>query len=434
MVVDDLKYFGHCFDSSYLKYYWGKVMEKIAITGLGIISPSGIDKRKFWSNLVHGRSAVEKIERFDASLYPSRIAGQVKELEAYSNVSSRLLKKIDLFSHMALVASQLCLDDAKINLSEENLKRVGIFMGNALGGWLYAETELRDMYIEGREGVSPFMASAWFPAAPQGQISIHYGIKGYSKTIVADRASSLMAIGYAAKTIARDKCDFILAGGMEAPVTPYALLCCVTSGALTKNNDFPHAAYKPFDKNRDGLAIAEGAGVMTLEPLNRVKSRQAHVYANIIGYASTTDAVDRIEPAKDGEQLARAISLALTDAGLVPTDIDYVCLDAAGTHVGDLSETRAIKKAFGQHAYNIPMSAPKSVFGNMLGASGALDVASTVLAMEHNMVPPTINLSTPDPECDLDYCANKAQEKTINNAIVINRGRGGVNTVLVLQK
>ncbi len=410
-------------------------MEKIAITGLGIISPSGIDKRVFWANIKAGRSAVEKIERFDASLYPSRIAGHVKELEGYSNVSSRLLKKIDLFSHMALVASELALEDAKINLAQENLKRVGIFMGNAIGGWLYAETELRDMYLEGREGVSPFMASAWFPAAPQGQISIHYGIKGFSKTIVADRASSLMAIGYAARTIIRGKCDFILAGGMEAPVTPYALLCCNTSGMLTKNNDHPQSAYRPFDKNRDGLAIAEGAGVLTLEPQSRVSRRKdAHVYANIIGYGTTTDAVNRIEPSSDAIQLARAIKIALDDAGLRPKDIDYICADGAGTQIGDATETKAIKAAFGDHARKVPVSAPKSIYGNMLGASGVLDVITTVLAMEHNLVPPTINYQTPDPECDLNYCVNGPKEKIIKNAMIINRGRGGINCVLILQK
>jgi 3-oxoacyl-[acyl-carrier-protein] synthase II len=409
-------------------------MEKIAITGLGIISPSGIDKRTFWSNITHGRSAVKKIERFDASLYGSRIAGHVEELEAYSNVSSRLLKKIDLFSHMALVASELCLADAKISMEQEDLKRVGIFMGNAIGGWLYAETELRDMYIEGREGVSPFMASAWFPAAPQGQISIHYGIKGYSKTIVADRASSLMAIGYAARTIIRGKCDFILAGGMEAPVTPYALLCCNTSGVLSKRNDQAATAYSPFDKNRDGLAIAEGAGIITLEPQSRVAKRGAHVYANIIGYATTTDGTNRIDPSSDGKQLARCITLALKDAGLEPKDIDYICADGAGTVLGDISETKAIKQAFGDHAKKIPVTAPKSIYGNMLGACGALDVVTTVLAMEHGVVPPTINLQTPDPECDLDYCPNKPQNKTIKNAVIINRGRGGINCVLVLQK
>ena len=282
-------------------------MKPIAITGIGLVTPSGIDKRKFWSNLVHGRSVVKKIDRFDASLYPSHIAGQVHELDAYSNVSSRLLKKIDLFSHMGLVASEMALQDAKLDLSQEDLKRAGIFMGNAIGGWLYAETELRDLYLEGREGVSPFMASAWFPAAPQGQISIHYGIKGYSKTIVSDRASSLMAIGYGAKNLLRGKNNFILAGGMEAPVTPYALLCCNTSGCLSSNNEEASTAYRPFDKSRDGFAIAEGAGILILEPPARVKSRGAHVYANIIGFGTTTDGVDRIEPASDGVELARAI-------------------------------------------------------------------------------------------------------------------------------
>ena len=409
-------------------------MDKIAITGIGIVSPSGMDKRKFWSNVSHGRSAVEKITRFDASKYPSHVAGHVHELDAYSNVSSRLLKKIDLFAHMALVASEMALQDAKVDIQQENLERAGIFMGNAIGGWLYAETELRDLYLEGREGVSPFMASAWFPAAPQGQVSIHYGIKGYSKTVVADRASSLMAIDYAARTLIRGKNDFILAGGMEAPVTPYALLCCNTSGMLTRKNDTPQTAYRPFDKTRDGFAIAEGAGIVILEPQDRVKKRNAHVYANIIGYGTTTDGVDRIDPAADGKELANAIHIALDDAKLEPSRIDYICLDGAGTKLSDITETMAIKQVFNGKASQILCSAPKSVFGNMLGACGALDVITTVLAMEHSLVPPTINLTTPDPECDLDYVPNKAREKEIKNALVINRGRGGINCALVLQK
>lgn len=409
-------------------------MKKISITGLGIVSPSGIDKRKFWANVSHGRSSVRKIERFDASRYPSRIAGQVQELAAYSNVSSRLLKKIDLFSHMALVASEISLIDAGIDLAKENLKRAGIFAGNAIGGWLYAETELRDMYLEGREGVSPFMASAWFPAAPQGQISIHYKIKGYSKTIVADRASSLMAIAYGAKNLNDGKNDFILAGGMEAPVSPYGLLCCNTSGVLTRQNDNPETAYRPFDLTRDGMAVAEGAGILILETEERATKRQANIHANIIGYGTTTDAVDRIEPAADGVELSRAIQMALDDAGMGPSDIDYICADGVGTKIGDISETRGIKLAFGAQAKKIPVSCPKSVFGNMLGASGALDVAITILAMEHSLVPPTINLQMSDPECDLDYCPHRAQEKEIKRALVINRGRGGINCALILEK
>ncbi len=409
-------------------------MQPVAITGIGLVTPSGIDRRKFWSNVLHGRSVIKKIDRFDASRYRSHIAGHVHELDAYSNVSSRLLKKIDLFSHMGLVASEIAIQDAKLDLSKEDLKRAGIFMGNAIGGWLYAETELRDLYLEGREGVSPFMASAWFPAAPQGQISIHYGIKGYSKTIVADRASSLMAIGYGAKNLLRGKNDFILAGGMEAPVTPYALLCCNTSGCLSPNNEEAQTAYRPFDKNRDGFAIAEGAGILILEPHSRVKSRGVDVYANIIGFATTTDGVDRIKPAQDGIELARAIRMALNDAGLQPPDIDYICADGAGGVESDISETKAIKLAFNDYARTIPISAPKAVFGNMLGACGAIDVITTVLAMEHQLIPPTINLRDPDPDCDLDYVPNEARAKDIKNAIVINRGRGGINCVLVLQK
>jgi 3-oxoacyl-[acyl-carrier-protein] synthase II len=409
-------------------------MNKIAITGIGIVSPSGLDKRKFWSNIKAGRSAVEKITRFNSSRYTSQVAGHVHELDAYSNVSSRLLKKIDMFSHMALVGTELALQDAGLDLEKEDLDRAGIFMGNALGGWLFAETELRDLYIEGREGVSPFAASAWFPAAPQGQISIHYKMKGYSKTVVADRASSLQAIAYGARTLNRGKNDFIVAGGMEAPVTPYALLCCQTSGMLTQQNDTPETAYKPFDKNRDGYAIAEGAGIVILEPPKRAKKRNAHVYADIIGYGTTTDGVDRIDPAEDGESLADAIRLALDDARLKPAQIDYICLDGAGTKMGDLTEAMAIKKVFNGSSTKMIASAPKSIFGNMLGATGALDVITTVLAMEHGMVPPTINIKEQDPECDINLCIHKAVEKQIHNALVINRGRGGINCALVLQR
>jgi len=211
-------------------------MDKIAVTGIGIVSPSGIGKRQFWANIKSGRSFIKEITRFDASKYLSRIAGQIDDLEKYSHVSERLLKKIDAFSHMALIAAEMSLQDAGIDIKNEDPSLIGIFLGNAIGGWLYAETELRDLYIEGREGVSPYMASAWFPAAPQGQVSIYYGIKGFSKTVVADRAGSSMAIGYARKVLSKNKLNMILAGGMEAPVTPYALLCCNTYGALSRNN------------------------------------------------------------------------------------------------------------------------------------------------------------------------------------------------------
>lgn len=408
-------------------------MCKIAVTGIGVVTPSGIGKRQFWANIKSGRSFIKGITRFDASQYPSRIAGQIDELEKYGMLSERLLKKIDAFSHMALIASELALQDAGIDIKKEDPNLVGIFLGNAIGGWLYAETELRDMYIEGREGVSPYMASAWFPAAPQGQVSIYYGIKGFSKTVVADRAGSLMALGYARKVLSKNKLNMILAGGMEAPVTPYALLCCNTYGALSKNNANPKSAYRPFDKKRDGCVIAEGAGVVVMEGIERAKSRGANILAYISGYGTSCDGVDRIQPASDGKELARAIRIALADAKITPEQIDYISLDGMAVEIWDDTEIKAIREVFGLKAKDIPVSCPKSMFGNLLGASGAVDMIAAILAMEHNLVPPTVNLDEPAVS-GLNYIGKTAKEHVVNKALIISRGRGGINSALVIEK
>jgi len=408
-------------------------MDKITVTGIGVVTPSGIGKRQFWANIKSGRSFIKEITRFDASKYPSHIAGQIDDLEKYSHVSERLLKKIDAFSHMALISAELALQDAGIDIKNEDPNLVGIFLGNAIGGWLYAETELRDLYIEGREGVSPYMASAWFPAAPQGQVSIYYGIKGFSKTVVADRASSLMAVGYARKVLSKNKLNLILSGGMEAPVTPYALLCCNTYGALSKNNAHPQEAYRPFDKKRDGFVIAEGAGIVVMEPVERAKERGAKILAYISGYGTTCDGVNRINPASDGKELARAINMALNDAGVSAEEIDYISLDGLAVDIWDNSEIEAIKAVFGKRAQEIPMSCPKSMFGNLLGASGAVDMIATILAMENSLIPPTLNLDEPATN-GLNFVRGKAEEQRIDKALVISRGRGGINSALVIEK
>ena len=408
-------------------------MEKIAVTGIGIVTPSGIGKRQFWANIKAGRSFIKKITRFDASKYPSHIAGQIDDLDKYTNVSERLLKKIDAFSHMALIASDLALQDAGIDIKNEDPNLVGIFLGNAIGGWMYAETELRDLYIEGREGVSPYMASAWFPAAPQGQVSIYYGIKGFSKTVVADRASSLMALGYARKVLSKNKLNMILAGGMEAPVTPYALLCCNTYGALSKNNIHPESAYRPFDKKRDGFVIGEGAGIVVMEGIERARARRANIFAYISGYGTSCDGVDRINPAEDGKELARAIKAALADAKVSPDEINYISLDGLAVDIWDDSEISALNQVFGKSLKGIPISCPKSMFGNLLGASGAIDMITAVLAMENNLVPPTINLDDPAYP-GLNYIRGQAKEGRIDKALIISRGRGGINSVLVIEK
>jgi len=408
-------------------------MDNIAVTGIGIVTPSGIGKRQFWANIKSGRSFVKEITRFDASKYPSHIAGQIDDLEKYSTISERLLKKIDAFSHMALIASEMAIQDAGIDIKNEDPNLVGIFLGNAIGGWLYAETELRDLYIEGREGVSPYMASAWFPAAPQGQVSIYYGIKGFSKTVVADRASSLMALGYATKVLNKNKLNMILAGGMEAPVTPYALLCCNTYGGLSLDNAHPQEAYRPFDKKRSGFVIGEGAGIVVLESVKRAKSRGANITAQICGYGVTCDGVDRINPASDGKELARAINMALSDAKVNPQEIDYISLDGLALDLWDNGEVNAIKEVFGARIKDILASCPKSMFGNLLGASGAVDLITVILAMEHNLVPPTVNLNEPAIN-GLNYVKDKAIEHKINKALVISRGRGGINSVLVVER
>ncbi|MDD5432458.1 MAG: beta-ketoacyl-[acyl-carrier-protein] synthase family protein [Candidatus Omnitrophica bacterium] len=408
-------------------------MDKIAITGIGVVAPSGIGKRQFWANVKAGRNFIKNITRFDASRYPSHIAGQIDDLEKYSHVSERLLKKIDAFSHMALIASELALLDAKIDIKNEDPKLVGIFLGNAIGGWLYAETELRDLYIEGREGVSPYMASAWFPAAPQGQVSIYYGIKGFSKTVVADRAGSLMALGYARKVLSKNKLNMILAGGMEAPVTPYSLLCCNTYGALSRNNEHPESAYRPFDKKRDGFVIGEGAGIVVMESVERAKQRGVNVLGFISGYGTSCDGRDRINPDRDGKQLARAINIALADAKVNPEGIDYISLDGLAVDIWDNSEIAAIKSVFGAHAAKIPVSCPKSSFGNLLGASGAIDMIITLLAMENKLVPPTTNLENPAVD-GLNFVQKEARTHNINKAMIISRGRGGINSVLIVEK
>ena len=410
------------------------MMRRVVITGIGVVAPSGIGKTDFWNGMKEGTSFVTPISKFDASLYPSRIAGEIKELKIPGSFSKRLLKKLDRFSHLALVATDLALKDGNLELAEEDLTRAGVFVGNALGGWQYAETELRDFYVEGLEGVSPYQATAWFPAAPQGQISIYYGLKGYSKTVISDRASSLMALGYAARTIKKGNVDIVVAGGTEAPVTPYALLCCNTNGSLSTRNEEAPSAYRPFDGTRDGFVIGEGAGIVVLEEMEHALKRGAHIYGEIVGYATNCDGYHRIDTEPDGEQLARAIEMALQESGVSVGEVDYICADGAATEAGDRSETKAVKKIFGKEAYKIPMSAPKSMIGNLLGASGAVDLITTLLSMEHSCVLPTINCQEKDPECDLDYVPLESRSREISTSLIHSRGRGGVNTVLVTKK
>ena len=408
--------------------------DRVAITGVGVVSPCGLKKETFWANLKRCESFVDEIKRFDASLYPSRIAGQVHELDHYTHLSGRLIKKIDVFSHMALVASEQAITDAGMDLAKIDKDRVGVFMGNAIGGWFFAETELRDMYIEGKEGISPHMASAWFPAAPQGQVTIYYGFKGYSKTIVADRASSALSLWYGSKIVAQERVDFVLAGGMEAPITPYALLSVNTCGNLSKNNLTPKKAYKPYDLDRDGFVLGEGSGIVILEKESKAKKRGVPIYGFIKGAGFSSDGYHYSRYSPASAELEYAIEECLKDAGWNKEDIDYICLDGEATVMGDYLETLALKNVFGKQIEKIALSAPKSMYGNLLGAQSALDLIVTLFSMKHSLVCPTINYQMNDPYCDLDYTPNELKERTINKALIIARGRGGINVILAIEK
>lgn len=411
----------------------------VVITGIGIVSPAGIGKDEHWKNISSGGSFVSEITKFDAGRYPSRIAGQINgNLDTavgalnLTPLPKRLLKKIDRFSHLALMASEFAIADAKLNLDAEDKERVGVFIGNVIGGWEFAEVELRDLYAAGLKEVSPYQATAWFPAAPQGQISIYYGLLGYSQTIIADSASGLVSIGSAYRAIQEGEADVILAGGSEAPISPYGLLCCNTSGALTNRNEDPKAAYRPFDKNRDGFAIGEGAGIVILESFEHAAKRGAKIYGEITGFSMTNDGIHPTKQDVEGRQFARAMQTAIKEAGIAVDDIDYICANGSATKEGDIAETKAIKAVFGKKAYQMSISAPKSAIGNLLGAAGAVDAATTLLAMENSFVPPTVNLEDKDNACDLDYTALKGKGHRIKTALINSQGRGGINAVMVL--
>lgn len=407
---------------------------RIAITGLGVVSPAGIKKETLWANLKSARSFIDPIDRFDASLYPSRIAGHVHQLDAYTHLSGRLIKKMDVFSHMALVACQQAIDDAKIDLTKVDKERFGVFVGNTLGGWLFAETELRDLYIEGREGISPYMASAWFPAAPQGQITIYYGFNGYSKTIVADKASSAFALWYGAKNLSEGKNDYVVAGGMEAPISPYSLLCANNNGSLSQNNLNPKTAYRPYDLHRDGFVIAEGSGMLILEREDDALKCKREIYGFIKGAGFSCDGYHRIRYSPKPEALEYAIKQCIKDCDWQEESIDYICLDAEGTIVGDSLEAQALNNVFGKELSNISLSAPKSMYGNLLGAQTSLDMITTLLSMQNDTVLPTINFQDQDPYCKINCTPNQTLKREINRALVIARGRGGVNMVIGVEK
>ncbi len=403
---------------------------RAVITGLGVVSPAGNDLKKFLDNLLTGKSFIKPIDRFDSTRFLARHAGVVEDLDADGKFSKRLLKKLDRFSHIALIATDSAISDSGLDFEREDMERVGIILGNALGGWEFAETELRDLYQGGLRDVSPYQATAWFPAAPQGQVSIHYGIKGFAKTIISDVASSLLALGYGARAIERGKADIVIAGGTEAPVSPYALLCCNSSGEMS-----PSGKYRPFDKGRDGYVIGEGAAVLVIESLEKAMARGARIYAEVKGFGHTSDGMDPKYPDPQGRGLARAMRKALSGAGIDAGRIDCLLPAGLGGIEFDAAEAHALSSVFGDALKNGPsIGIPKALYGNLLGASGAMDAAVACLAMDRGTMPTSTGCTAPEEGCDWANGGDKSAMRKFNFAMVNSVGRGGVNASLVLGK
>ncbi|NPV28160.1 MAG: beta-ketoacyl-ACP synthase II [Firmicutes bacterium] len=408
--------------------------EQVVVTGLGVVSPVGIGKESFWSSLVQGRSGVGTITRFDPSSFASRIAAEVKDFNPEAYLEKKEAKRMDRFTQFGVAAAKLALEDAALDLEKEDLDRVGVFIGSGIGGIETLEEQLRLLIAKGPSRISPFFVPMMISNMAAGQIAICLGPKGPNMTLVTACASGTNAIGEAFRVLQRGEADVMLAGGTEAPITPIALGGFCAMRAMSTRNDEPARASRPFDRQRDGLVIGEGAGVLVLETLSHALARKARIYCEISGYGTTADAYHITAPDPDGAGAARAIRLALLDANISPESVDYINAHGTSTELNDRIETLAIKNVLGEHAYRIPVSSIKSMIGHLMGAAGAVEAIATVLTIASDLVPPTINYEFPDPECDLDYVPNQARAHSVRVALSNSFGFGGHNAVLVFQK
>ena len=415
-------------------------MTRVVLTGVGAITPAGIGAEALWNRVMSGRSCVRRIDRFDPGAYQCQVAGQADAFAAGDWLAGRFTKRTDRFTHLAVVAAEAACQNAALVIgSDEGARpeRVGLMVGNVLGGWEFAERELRDLWAHGIKEVSPYQATAWFPAAPQGNICIRLGIKGRARTFVCDRASGAYALIHAAETIVRDQADAVLAGGTEQPLSPYAWLCCHTGGFLTPaGNAQPEAAYRPFDRGHGGTVIGEGSVFLVLEGYEHARERGADILAELTGWALNTDGyMPYYTSEPHGRTLSVAIRRSLDRAGITAADLGCVLADGSGVPREDATEVLAIKSALGQHANRIPVTTAKAAFGHLLGAATTADVAVAVQMITHGLIPPVANLGRPAAGFDLDFVTSTPRTaEGLRHVLVISRGMGGVNACLVLSR
>jgi 3-oxoacyl-[acyl-carrier-protein] synthase II len=408
---------------------------RVVVTGVGLVTPLGVGTQETWSALLAGRSGIGPITRFDASKHSARIAGEVKGFDPTRFMTSRESHSTaaDPFVQFALAAGILAMEDAGLAIEGELCLRTGCFVGSGMGGLGTIEATQRTYMEKGpRHGISPFFATQLLINLAAGHLVIKYHAKGPSYAQVSACASGAHAIGDAYRAIQRDEVDVMICGGTEAVITPLGVGGFCAMRALSTRNDSPSEASRPFDLNRDGFIMAEGAGIVVLEEMERAKKRGARVYAEVSGYGANADAYHITAPAPEGEGAQRCMRMALKDAGLAPSDIQYINAHGTSTKLNDASETLAIKKVFGEHAQRLMVSSTKSMTGHLLGAAGGIEAGFCALALAHGQVPPTINYDTPDPACDLDYVPNQAREVPLRQCMSNSFGFGGTNACLIL--
>jgi 3-oxoacyl-[acyl-carrier-protein] synthase II len=411
-------------------------MERVVITGIGLVTPVGIGTAATWNALLAGQSGIGPITLFDASTFRARIAGEVRGWEPLAYVEKKKLKEMDRFTEFAMGAANLAIADAKLELSDAERDLAGCFVGVGIGGLETLERTKVTLLEKGSSKISPYAIPGIIANIAAGQISMKYGLRGPSYCTTSACSSSAHALGEAASWIRSGRVDVMVAGGAEATITPVGIGGFEAMMALSKRNDDPTKASRPFDKGRDGFVCGEGAGILVLESLSRAKARGATIYAEITGYGATSDANHLTQPAPEGEGAQRSMRMALRDAKLAPEDVDYINAHGTSTPAGDIAETQAIAKVFGAHATDkkLWVSSTKSMMGHLLGAAGAAESAVCALAIKNGQVPPTINLTDPDPACVLDYVPNQAREKRIRAAVNNSFGFGGTNCTLVFTR
>jgi len=407
---------------------------RVVVTGMGMVSPLGLDLMSSWKAVIEGKSGVGYITHFDASDYSVRIAAEVKGFDPSNYIELKEVKKMDRFIHFAVAATHMAFEDSMLKITPENAERTGIVIGSGMGGLPAIEYYHRILLEKGWKRVSPFFIPMVIVNLAAGQISIKYGIKGPTLAVTTACATGNHSIGEAFRMIQYGDADVIIAGGAEAVITPMAIAGFAVMRALSTRNDEPEKASRPFDSDRDGFVMGEGAGILILEELEHAIKRGAKIYAELVGYGMSSDAYHITAPAPAGTGGASCMKMALNDAGISPEEVDYINAHGTSTKQGDELETQAIKTVFAEHAYKLSVSSTKSMTGHLLGAAGGVEAIFTILSIYEDIVPPTINLDNPDPECDLDYVPYKPRKKQVRYAMSNSFGFGGTNASLLFKK